>query len=75
MTKAHLFDEIEDSFVRLVTTRIHPVLYLPGQLVLTRGEVGHHMFFVQKGEVEVLSPYDDETNVVTLKEGKLFGEV
>ena len=44
------------------------------QVILNRGDIGHHMYFICMGEVEVL-PHMGEDPVATLKEGDMFGEV
>lgn len=43
-------------------------------MILNKGDIGHHMYFICMGEVEVLS-HKDETPLATLKEGDIFGEV
>ena len=43
-------------------------------MILNRGDIGHHMYFICMGEVEVL-PHMGEDPVATLKEGDMFGEV
>ena len=29
------------------------MLYLPSQIIINKGDIGHHMYFIRKGEVEV----------------------
>ena len=43
-------------------------------MILNKGDIGHHMYFISMGEVEVL-PSVDESPLATLKEGDMFGEV
>ena len=43
-------------------------------MIINKGDIGHHMYFVSKGEVEVL-PDEFSESVAVLKEGDLFGEV
>ena len=61
--------------MRMLCMCIKPKLFLPHQIVVTRGDVGHEMYFIHSGEVDVLSEEDDDTPIATLKKGKIFGEV
>ena len=54
---------------------IKPMLFLPRQIIETRGDIGKQMIYIHKGEVEVLSEKDDETPIAFLRCGKIFGEV
>ena len=53
LLQAHLFDGVETGFLRAMSTRIKTILYLPKQIIINRGDIGHQMYFVHKGEVEV----------------------
>ena len=44
------------------------------QVILNKGDIGHHMYFISMGEVEIL-PNKDAAPLATLKEGDMFGEV
>ena len=44
------------------------------QVIVNKGDIGHHMYFVQMGEIEVL-PDEDSQPVAVFKEGDIFGEV
>jgi NADH dehydrogenase len=46
--------------------------YEPGEVIISRSEIGRELFVIQKGEVEVKNP--DGSLVATLKEGEVFGE-
>lgn len=37
----------------MLARNIKTKLFLPKQIIITRGDIGHQMFFVHKGEVEV----------------------
>ena len=43
-------------------------------MILNKGDIGHHMYFISMGEVEILSN-KDAAPLATLKEGDIFGEV
>ncbi|XP_077978719.1 uncharacterized protein LOC144434138 [Glandiceps talaboti] len=75
LNKAPMFKSMNEGFLRMLSLQIKPSLYLPKQTIANRGEIGHNMYFVHRGEVEVLSEDDDESPIANLKNGKLFGEV
>ena len=54
--------------------KLTPAMFTPGDFVFREGEVGHNMYFLSRGNVEVLS---ERTNQVyaTITEGGYFGEV
>ena len=47
---------------------------MPGDYVVRVGEYANEMFFIKKGEVEILSS-DTETQLAILREGAYFGEI
>ena len=51
--QAPIFDGLGEGFLRMLSLNIKPMLYLPKQIIITRGDVGHSMFFIHRGEVEV----------------------
>ncbi|XP_074659484.1 uncharacterized protein LOC141912168 [Tubulanus polymorphus] len=74
LEKAPLFADLGEGFLRSLSMKVESSYALPGQDIVTRGEFGSALFFIQNGEVEVLDE-DDETPVATLRGGKLFGEL
>ncbi|XP_022094111.1 uncharacterized protein LOC110981133 isoform X3 [Acanthaster planci] len=75
LDKAPMFKGMSEGFMRMLSLEIKPSLYLPGQMIAYRNEICHNMYFIQRGEVEVLSAEDDDTPIISLRHGKLFGEV
>merc|ERR1719387_217758 len=49
------------------------VITSPGDIIIRKGEVGTELFFVYKGQLEVLG--DDRAILATKKSGEYFGEV
>jgi len=47
---------------------------MPNQIIASKGDIGHHMFYIHRGRTEILCD-NESTVLVTLNEGKLFGEV
>ncbi|XP_033108885.1 uncharacterized protein LOC117110323 isoform X2 [Anneissia japonica] len=75
LDKAPMFKNLSEGFLRMLSLEIKPSLYLPKQIIAVRNEICHTMFFIHRGEAEVLSPDDDETSITQLRHGRLFGEV
>ena len=51
--------------------------YEPGELIISKHEIGREVFIMKRGEVEVFQPAENgsaETIVATLGEGEVFGE-
>ncbi|XP_068723461.1 cyclic nucleotide-gated channel-like [Montipora capricornis] len=74
LEKAPLFRGLNPGFKRMLSLVIRPVFYMPNQLIANKGDIGHHMFYIHRGRVEILCENNDEV-LVTLSEGQLFGEV
>ena len=51
--QANIFEGADKGFLRAISRRIKTALFLPGQIIVTRGDIGHQMYFVHKGDVEV----------------------
>ena len=52
--QASIFDGLGTGFLRMLSMNIKAMLYLPQQIIITRGDIGHQMFFIHRGEVEVI---------------------
>ena len=63
-----------EPFLRELVRHLRPAVFTPGELVLRRGDLGHRIYFIRRGEVEVLAQ-DERTRVVTLGDGDYFGEL
>ncbi|KDO21476.1 hypothetical protein SPRG_12519 [Saprolegnia parasitica CBS 223.65] len=76
LAKIPLFRAATDQLLGLVCMCLKTVIYLPRDIVITRGELGKDLFVIAKGSVVVLAKTNavDETDVV-LTEGAFFGEV
>ena len=62
-----------DSFISTIITKLHFEVYLPGDYIVRHGTLGHHMYFVQEGSVDVITR--EGTTVTSLAEGSYFGGV
>ncbi|XP_055341339.1 uncharacterized protein LOC129590239 isoform X2 [Paramacrobiotus metropolitanus] len=73
--KSPLFQNINASFLRMLSLKFRPMLALPDQIVMKKGELSNLMVYVQKGHLEVLSDDENEVPILLLKPGKVFGEI
>ncbi|KAJ3118719.1 hypothetical protein HK098_005849 [Nowakowskiella sp. JEL0407] len=69
-----LFKGLDDQFLSSLTNEIQTRIYNDNDFIIRKGEVGRAMFFVLKGEVNVVSE-DDETIINVMKEQSFFGEI
>jgi len=49
-----IFRDTTVSFKRLLSQYINEKMYLPGQIVTRRREIGHEMFYIIRGEFQVI---------------------
>ena len=63
--------EADERFVKLIVERLVRKVYAPREIVVRQGDVGHEMYFVAHGEVEVIAgDVASRTN-----EGAMIGEI
>ncbi|CAH0726135.1 unnamed protein product, partial [Brenthis ino] len=74
LSKVQLFRDCSASLLRDLVLQLRPEAFLPGDAVVRRGDVGHHMYIVKSGECHVMSP-DEKEVLATLCEGSVFGEI
>jgi voltage-gated potassium channel len=72
--KVPIFKSASPEFIRDVVLNLKPVIYTPGDKVVTRGEIGYEMFFINRGEVDVTNE-DGSITYATLTSGSYFGEI
>ena len=74
VSKVPLFKGCDDLFLEDISCCLQYVAVLPTYYVLRKGEVGKEMFFIHKGQVDVVSE-DGKMVFASLSEGSFFGEV
>ena len=74
LRKVPLFEDASEGFVRELVLNLEPMVFVPGQALMRRGEVGRQLFFINRGSVEVLGQ-DDVEVIATLTDGDFVGEM
>lgn len=60
--------------LREIAFKLEFTVYMPGDYIIIKDDIGEEMFFILEGNVNVLSVSDDEI-IATLKSGDYFGEI
>ena len=71
--KVPIFQDCELQFMHHLVNLLIPRLYSPGDIIVNVGDIGKEMYFVVRGEVEVIG--DGGRVVATLKSMNYFGEI
>lgn len=71
--KVAIFKGASPELVTEIVLNLRPVVFSPGDYVFHKGEVGHNMYFISTGSVDVVS--EDDEVYATLEEGNFFGEI
>ncbi|XP_066228522.1 cyclic nucleotide-gated channel beta-3 [Saccopteryx leptura] len=75
ISKVDLFKGCDTQMLYDILLRLKSTIYLPGDFVCKKGEIGKEMFIIKHGEVQVLGGSDSTQVLVTLKAGTVFGEI
>ncbi|XP_072426393.1 cyclic nucleotide-gated channel beta-3-like isoform X2 [Chiloscyllium punctatum] len=75
VSKVDLFKECDKQMTYDMLLKLKSVVYLPGDFVCKKGDVGKEMYIIKTGQVQVLGGPDDKEVLVTLKAGSVFGEI
>jgi len=71
LERSELFRGGDEVFLSAVIMALRPQVAAPGETIITKGEVGKEMYFLCRGEVEVLS----DMGTIVLTDGDVFGEI
>jgi len=72
--KVPIFKNATREFIRDIILNLKPVIYTPGDAIVTYGEIGYEMYFISRGEVDVTNE-DGSVTYATLASGQFFGEI
>ncbi|XP_066504821.1 cyclic nucleotide-gated channel beta-1-like [Hoplias malabaricus] len=75
VSKVPLFEGCDRQMIYDMLKRLRSVVYLPGDYVCKKDEVGREMYIIKSGEVQVVGGPDGKTIFATLKAGSVFGEI
>uniref|UniRef100_A0A803J4Z3 Cyclic nucleotide-binding domain-containing protein n=1 Tax=Xenopus tropicalis TaxID=8364 RepID=A0A803J4Z3_XENTR len=75
VSKVILFQGCDRQMIYDMLKRLRSVVYLPGDYVCKKGEIGREMYIIKAGQVQVLGGPDGKTVLVSLKAGSVFGEI
>ncbi|KAI4786223.1 hypothetical protein KUCAC02_037267 [Chaenocephalus aceratus] len=75
VSKVALFQGCDRQMIFDMLKSLRSVVYLPGDYVCKKGEVGREMYIIKAGEVQVVGGPDGRTVFVTLRAGSVFGEI
>ncbi|KAJ8339641.1 hypothetical protein SKAU_G00342740 [Synaphobranchus kaupii] len=75
VSKVALFQGCDRQMIFDMLKRLRSVVYLPGDYVCKKGEIGREMYIIKAGEVQVVGGPDGRTVFVTLRGGSVFGEI
>lgn len=72
--KIPLFENQDENFLEEVALHLKPTISTPGDYIFKEGDEGKNVYFLVKGELEVLSGKDEKI-VSVLRDGDFFGEI
>ncbi|KAM9839659.1 cyclic nucleotide-gated channel beta-3-like [Aulostomus maculatus] len=73
--KIDLFKGCDQQMLVDMLLRLKSIIYLPGDFVVKKGDIGKEMYIIKSGGVQVVGGPDNSIVFVTLKAGCVFGEI
>jgi cyclic nucleotide gated channel alpha 3 len=56
LKRVKIFEDCEPGLLEELVTKLQLKIYSPGDYVCRKGEVGHEMYFIKMGKLQVVSP-------------------
>jgi CRP-like cAMP-binding protein len=73
LSKVPLFEATKPVFLQNLSMMLKPKSCLPGDFIIRMGDTGREMYFISRGQVEILD--GDGKRLNTLADGDFFGEL
>jgi hypothetical protein len=70
--KIPLFKGVSDEFLKEVSLHMRPIVCVPDECVFKEDDIGHEMYFIIRGKLEVIM---NEKVLTVLTDGDFFGEI